>query len=56
MIDEMTNPALIGYVVGDENATEAELELAERLGQAIHEIETLVQVVQELRAAHGTDS
>lgn len=58
MIDEMDNQALIGYVTSDEDATEAELELATRLGDAVQEIEALAQQVHRLiaeatRREHG---
>ena len=56
MIDEMTNPALVEYVKSDMDATETELELADRLAVAITEIEELVREVRELQAAHGANT
>lgn len=56
MIDEMTNPALIEHVVGSEDSTETEIELAHRLGQAIREIEDLVNTIQRMEAAVGQDA
>ena len=53
MVDEMTNPALIEYVLSDEDATETERELAERLRYATEEIDRLVQAVNRLEVADG---
>lgn len=55
MVDEMTNPALIDYVLSDEDATETERELAERLRYATEEIDPLVQAVNRLEVADGPD-
>ena len=55
MVDEMTNPALIDYVMGDEDATETERELAERLKYATEEIDRLVATIRRLEAADGQD-
>lgn len=52
----MTTPALIEYVVTDEDSTERELELADRLSRAVDEITTLVEDLTRLRALHGTDT
>ena len=43
MIDEMTNTAIINYVQGDEDATETERELAERLSYAIEELDRVCE-------------
>jgi hypothetical protein len=53
VIDEMTNPALISYIKGSEDSTEAELELADRLSSAVEEIELLTQTIARLEAANG---
>lgn len=50
MFDEITNESLVAYAVGDENASELELELAHRLNSAIGEIETLCQELTKERA------
>lgn len=50
----MTNTALIGYVKTNEDSTEMELELADRLAAAIQEMQTLVEDIQRLQADHGT--
>lgn len=42
MIDEMTNPALVAYVCADENSTEMEFELADRLDCAMTEVDILI--------------
>ena len=42
MIDEMTNPALVAYVFGDEDASRMELELADRLQCSIDEVDILI--------------
>ena len=55
MVDEMTNPALIEYVLSDEDSTETERELAERLQYAIEEIDRLSHAVQRLEVADGPD-
>lgn len=46
----MTNPALIEYVLGDEDSTETE-----RLQYAIEEIDRLSHAVQRLEVADGPD-
>lgn len=56
MVDEMTNPALIEYVLSDEDATETERELAERLRYATEEIDRLVQAVNRLEVADGPNT
>lgn len=56
MIDEMTTPALIEFVTCDEDSTERELELADRLSRAMDEISTLVEDITRLRALNGTDT
>lgn len=56
MLDEMTNPALIDHVLDDEDATERERELADRLHAAMHEIDLLVHRVQTLEALGGSNT
>jgi len=51
MLNEMTNGLLITHVLGNESASEIEMELADRLHRAIEEIEDLVKTVTQLRAA-----
>lgn len=53
MIDEMSNTTLIEYVTCNEDSSELELELADRLSRASDEIEALIQDLQHLRAEHG---
>ena len=56
MIDEMSNTRLMEYVSDNEDSTEVERELADRLRMAIEEIEMLVEDVNRLRAANGDGS
>lgn len=49
MLDELTNPDLISKILKDEHASEAELELAYRLRDAINEIDTLCEEVGALQ-------
>lgn len=42
MLDEMTNQAVIGYVLTNEDSTEMEFELADRLDGAMTEVSILV--------------
>lgn len=43
MIDEMTNSVLMGYVLDNEDSTELEIELVQRLGDALGEIDLLMK-------------
>jgi len=56
MLDEMTDTALIDYVLDDGDSTERELELADRLRRATDELARLVQEIARMEAARGTDS
>ena len=56
MFDEMTTSSLLGFALGNEDATDLELELADRLTSAIDEIEYMSQLITSLGAKHGEDS
>ena len=56
VIDEMSNTRLMEYVSDNEDSTEVERELADRLRMAIEEIEMLVEDLNALRAANGDGS
>ena len=56
MIDEMTNPSLIDYVVSSDDSTEIERELADRLRYAIEEIDRLVHTVRQLEIQNGSNT
>lgn len=43
MLDEMNNESLCAYAASSEDATELELELAQRLNAALAEIDMLVR-------------
>ena len=55
LYDEISNTSLVAYAANDENATELEIELANRLHIAIGEIETLCQELTKERA-RGDDA
>lgn len=42
MIEEMTTQSLVAYALNGEESTEMEMELADRLRDAVHEIDRLV--------------
>lgn len=42
MLDEMTNPSIIDYILDNEDSTETECEMASRLIGAMEEIDRLV--------------
>lgn len=42
MLDEMTNPSIIDFVLNNEDATEIEVEMAQRLIGAMDEVDRLV--------------
>jgi len=50
VLDELTNEAICAYAAGSEDATELELELAQRLNAALAEIDMLVRDMLVLRA------
>ena len=62
MLDEMTNEALCAYAASSDDATELELELAQRLNASLAEIDMLVRDLAAMaaeefrRSASGTDS
>ena len=43
MLDEMTNSVLMGYVLDNEDSTEMEIELVQRLDTALCEIDLLMK-------------
>lgn len=51
MVGTMTNGDLISHTISDDDATDREIELADRLHRAVEEIEDLVKTVTQLRAA-----
>ena len=53
MIDEMPNATLIAHAKDNEDATELELELADRLESAMAEIAHLVAELRQKEAVHG---
>ena len=46
MIDEMGDNELISFVLDNEDSTEMEIELVQRLGNALGEIDLLVVAIQ----------
>ena len=64
MLDEMTNPAILDFVLDSEDSTETEMELAQRLIGAMEEIDRLVaernkmlfELHQKLETACGNNS
>jgi len=62
LYDELSNDVLCAYAMGDENATELEIELAQRLNAAITEIGILVKDLASVmaeqfrREASGADT
>ena len=64
MLDEMTNPSIIDYILDNEDSTETECEMASRLIGAMEEIDRLVaertqllcQLHQKAEAACGDNS
>lgn len=63
MLDEMTNPSIIDFVLDNEDSTEVECEMASRLIGAMEEIDRLVEernkmlceLHQKIEAANGND-
>lgn len=54
MIDEMTNSVLMGYVLDNEDSTELEIELVQRLGDALGEIDLLMKdLAQSLQVRYS---
>ena len=54
MIDEMTNSVLMGYVLDSEDSTELEIELVQRLGDALGEIDLLMKdLAQSLQVRYS---
>ena len=47
MIDEMGDNELIRFVLDDEDSTEMEIELVQRLGDALGEIDLLATALQK---------
>lgn len=56
MYDEMTTTTMLKYTLSNEDATELELELADRLTSAIEEIDHMNQLIANLEAKHGEDT
>ena len=56
MIEDLNNPDLVDAVKHDENTSELERELADRLQTAIEEIEILVETITRLEAQYGVDA
>lgn len=63
MLDEMTNPSIIDFVLDNEDSTEVECEMASRLIGAMEEIDRLVaernkmlcELHRKIEAANGND-
>lgn len=53
VLAQMTNPDLIEFVLEDPEASEAALELAERLQYAIDELDRMSGVLAKMEAARG---
>lgn len=53
MIDEMPNDALVKHVLASEDASELEMELADRLRSTLEEIHQLVETVRSLESANA---
>lgn len=49
MIDEMGDNELIRFVLDDEDSTEMEIELVQRLGDALGEIDLLAAALQKVQ-------
>ena len=64
MLDEMTNPSIIDYILDNEDSTETECEMASRLIGAMEEIDRLVaertqllcQLHQKIEALNGNNA
>jgi hypothetical protein len=50
LIEELVNADLVAHVLGSEDSTETERELADRLRAAIDEIDLLVAQMREMEA------
>ena len=64
MLDEMTNPSIIDYILDNEDSTETECEMASRLIGAMEEIDRLVaeraamlcELHQKIEALNGNNA
>jgi hypothetical protein len=56
MFDEMTTSSLLGYTLGNEDASDLELELADRLTSAIEEIEHMSRLIASLEYENGENA